>query len=353
MGLAEQIINMMEGRNMIGMNNQSIIRAFSEKHGHLGDVTVIRNRSTRSERTIINSITLKVNGREYQLLEKLLFGDMTELYRMKLLCDFGISVPLVYKIDFEEKCILIENLSEDYISGREFDEETQNGDIYRSAYNDVIRATAQYHLAFWENETAFQQIGLPWHLESIDNFKIHNEGMRRDLYKFLQLFPNKLSPSEIQCFEDVLELLGKEMPSVIESRFHQGRNITIVHGDLNPSNVFVSKKNRSNVKFIDMEAVRMGLPTDDLAMFLALHVAPGEEAISYIKQYYCVLISKIKHYSMSEFIADYKLSIMNIMFHPIGIVGVRMNLCDEHMIKRAIKAYETFVKNEDLVYDLV
>ncbi|MBE5962498.1 MAG: helix-turn-helix domain-containing protein [Lachnospiraceae bacterium] len=353
LSLAEQIINIMEGKNMIGMTNQSIMNAFSEKHGHLGDVSVIRNRSTRSEKNIINSITLKVNGREYHLLEKLLFGDMTELYRTKLLCDFGISIPIVYKIDFKEKNILLEDLSEDYICGREFDDDTSNGKIYREAYSDIISAAAQFHLSFWDNGNAFQQIGLPWHLQNEQNFRIHIEGMRHDLNTFLQLFPDKLSSQEIQCYTDALKLLEKDMPDVIKDRFHKGKNITIIQGDLNPSNVFVFKADHSNVKFIDMEAVRMGLPTEDLAMFLALHVEPGQDAIEYLKKYYVEISKKVKDYSIRDFLNDYMEAIMMTMFHPIGVVGVRMKIYDERMIKCAIKAYEVFVKNINLVYEML
>ena len=351
LSLAEQIINIMEGKNMIGMTNQRIINAFSEKHGNLGDVSVIRNRSTRSESNLINSITVKVNGRNYHLLEKLLFGDMTELYRTKLLCDFGISVPIVYKIDFKEKSILLEDLSGDYISGREFTDDTSNGKLYCKAYSDITCAAAQFHLSFWENGDAFQQIGLPWHLESEENFKIHIKSVRRDLDTFLQLFPNKLSSYEIQCFIDALDLLEKDIPYVIKNRFHKGKNITIIHGDLNPSNVFASKKDNSNVKFIDMEAVRMGLPTEDLAMFFALHVEPDQGAIIYLKKYYAEISKNVKHYSINDFLNDYKEAIMMTMFHPIGIVGVRMKIYDERMIKCAIKAYEVYIKDIDSIYD--
>lgn len=349
--LAEQIINMLEGRNMIGMDNQTIIKAFSRKHGNLGDVTVVRNRSTRSDRAIVSSITLKVNGRSYPLLEKILFGDMTELYRTQLLCEYGISLPLVYKIDLEEKSILLEDLSEGYISGREYDEDTPNGTIYRSAYEDIMGALAQYHMAFWEKKEVFMQMGLPWHLQSPENFRIHCEGMGSDLDTFLKLFPNQLSEKEVGYFREALEDLEKEMSSVIEKRFRQRKNITLVHGDFNPSNIFVSKKDTGNVKFIDIEAVRVGLPTEDLAMFLALHVASDREAMGYLKHYYLEVTKKQPDYSRKAFIEDYKSAIRMAMFHPIGIVGVKMHIYDEHMIKCAIKAYETFVADDALLYN--
>lgn len=183
--LADQIIKLIEGKNMIGMNDQTIMNAFSAKHGHLGDVRVVRNRSTRSENYIMNSITVEVNRRKYYLLEKMLFGNMTELYQMKLISESGISVPLIYKIDLEEKSILIEDLSEDYISGRECDEESQAGEIYRQSYSDIMEAVARFHLSFWDKQDMFEQIGLPWHLQNESNFISHIEGVRHDLATFV------------------------------------------------------------------------------------------------------------------------------------------------------------------------
>jgi len=141
------------------------------------------------------------------------------------------------------------------------------------------------------------------------------------------------------------------MPKVIEQRFLKGKKITVIHGDLNPSNVFVSKKDSTNVKFIDMEAVRIGLPSEDLAMLVVLHMDQGPQVVQYLKQYYTELCKVVKDYSVSEFLQDYKLGVMMTMFHPIGIVGVRLKICDQTMIKRAVRVYEMCMTHLEEIYD--
>lgn len=338
--LLENIIHMIEERCMIGVSNQSIVKAFRVKHGCFGGVSVIRKDTIRLERSIVNRIIVKANGRSYPLIEKVLFGDMQELYHTKLLNDFGISIPLIYKIDFEEKSLLMEDVSGAYISGRESDADTINGRIYRSAYNHIMRAAARFHMSFWKRVNILQQLGLPWCLRNKENYLIHNQGMRKEFYAFLEKFPNRLSKHDIECFEGALNYMEKVMPDMIQNRFSKARNITVIHGDLNPGNVFVAKDDITNVKFIDMEAVRVGLPTEDLAMFIALHMNQSPEVFHYLKQYYIELCKEVKDYSVSEFMEDYKCGVMMMMFHPIGIVGMQLNICDENMLRRAVDAYE-------------
>lgn len=324
---------------MIGMSNSEILNAFSEKHGSLGNAEIIRNRSTRSDRAIFNSITVNVNGKSYKLIEKILFGDLTELYRYQLLRDFAISVPLVYRIDIDSKYILMEDLSDNYISGREFDENTQDGDFYRSAYENIVRSTARFHASFWDNDDAFSRVGLPWQLECGRNYEMHSDGMRKDLHRFLEMFPGKLSSQSVEDYEKALDFVNQNMPCVIKERFQEGKNITVIHGDHNPSNTFVSRTNIDDVRFLDMESMRMGLPTDDLVMLLSLHLSPAAEADKYLKIYYDELSKTITSYSYKNLLSDYALSVSEVMMFPIGVVGVRMNIFDGRMIENGLNTY--------------
>lgn len=58
------------------------------------------------------------------------------------------------------------------------------------------------------------------------------------------------------------------MSQVKLAEFHIEKNITIIHGDLHPGNIFLSKSPSTSVKMIDMEAFRVGLCTEDLAMLM-------------------------------------------------------------------------------------
>lgn len=323
------------------MSGSEILKVVSAKHGELGDAAVICVDTVHSGRSVVNKIAVSAGGKTYKLIEKIVSGDLTELHRYELLRDYGINTAMVYSTDTDKKILLTEDLSGCYISGREFDERTDDGYAFRNSYGDITRAAARFHTVFWDNYDMFGRMGLPWHLESVDHYNIHNDGVRQDLYKFIVMFPDRLNAAEFGCFENALFCLREKMPRIIEERFHAGRNITVIHGDLHPGNTFVSREVKDNVKFVDMEAVRMGLGTDDLAMFLALHTAPGKKADQYLDQYYHELSKSVINYSHENFLEDYRLSVAEAIFHPIGNVGVRMNIYDENMIKRALESYNT------------
>ena len=103
---------------------------------------------------------------------------------------------------------------------------------------------------------------------------------------------------------------------------------------------------------IDMEAVRPGLCTEDLAMLLALHIEPAKEyAKPLLDHYYECLSRHIKEYSYEMFMEDYRISIAEAMFYPIRLIN--RGICDFAMRDRAIMAYRTFVtdENREVAYD--
>ena len=95
---------------------------------------------------------------------------------------------------------------------------------------------------------------------------------------------------------------------------------------------------------IDMEAVRVGLCTEDLAMFMALHIEPDKERSKpLLDQYYECLCQSVQGYSYEMFMDDYRVSIAEAMFYPIRLIN--SGICDFVMRDRGIRAYETFFAN--------
>lgn len=103
--------------------------------------------------------------------------------------------------------------------------------------------------------------------------------------------------------------------------FTTGKNITVIHGDLHPGNTFIAPNTKA-VKFIDMEAVRMGLCTEDLAMLLALHIEPDKDrALPLLKYYHGCLCETIADYPFELLLSDYQLSIMESMFFTVRLIN--------------------------------
>jgi thiamine kinase-like enzyme len=177
-----------------------------------------------------------------------------------------------------------------------------------------------------------------------DFIKYRNDEKSGRIPKKWEIFENNMDLNKLDYFQTAIEMLNQEYIKYIDTRYNAGKNITIVHGDLHPGNIFLSKNNDRNIKFIDLEALRIGLCTEDLAMFMALHIEPNiKNAKPLLEHYYQCLCEKVKGYSYNDFINDYKISVMENIFFPIRLM--KRGIYDFSMRDRAIQAFETFILN--------
>jgi len=286
----------------------------------------------------------------------------TELHRYNFAQEYIDCIPQIFKIDFDNKTIIMEDLSEDYVPGYHFNEDNDNGAFIRENYQNIMQAAANWHSAFWENYKAFEQIGLDWRFETKENLLAHISMMEKDFNKYRTneesgklpkvwegtfagepfRIENNIDIKKLNYFTDAIERMKTEYVALVDSRFHNGKNITIIHGDMNPSPVFVSKSNPKIIKFQGLQAVRMGLPTEDLAMLIALHFGPNKQkALPLLDEYYRCLCETVKDYPYKTFMNDYKIAIMENMFFTIRLINQKIYAFN--MMESAMKAFESFV----------
>jgi hypothetical protein len=111
---------------------------------------------------------------------------------------------------------------------------------------------------------------------------------------------------------------------------------------MHPGTANVSRTNEGIVKFNGLQAVQMGLPTEDLAMLIALHIEPDKKkAQPLLDDYYRYLCENIKDYPFETFMHDYKIAVMENMFFTIKHINNK--IYDFKMRDKAIRAFETFV----------
>jgi hypothetical protein len=250
----------------------------------------------------------------------------------------------------------------EYIPGFHYDEDNDDGFFIRDNYKTIMRAAAQWHTAFWGNYKVFERIGLDWRFETKENLLAHISMMEKDFKKYKKneesgkipkvweafetRFKNHItSQQQLDYFTDAIERLKNEYWDSVESRFHKGKNITVIHGDMHPGTVNVSKAKEKTIKFDGLQAVRMGLPTEDLAMLIALHIEPDRsKALPLLDEYYRCLCEGIKGYPYEMFLNDYKLSIMENMFFTIRLIN--RGIYDFKMRDKSIRAFETFMLEE-------
>ena len=139
-----------------------------------------------------------------------------------------------------------------------------------------------------------------------------------------------------------MNFLKAEYPAYIDGRFNAGKNITVIHGDLHPGHISISKSPDRQIKFTGLQALRMGLCTEDLAMLIALHISGDKNEItSLLDCYYQYLSNKVSGYSHETFMRDFKLSVAENLFFPIRLIN--RGIYDFRMRDKALHAFEMFV----------
>jgi len=364
--IAKQVMKSLEGKLQVIQSSFSVdtvIQAIRTAHGqgHAGSFAMTQGNPAIVDGNTEIKFAVSTLGREFRLLERVYGKDDAEFQRFVFLRQHTAPLPHIYVIDFDKKAVLLEDLGESHMEGYDFNEDNENGDIIRANYPSIIKAAAALHAAYWENGAAFVQIGPDWRLDSPENILAHISCMEKDFIKYRKnekagrvpatweveghVFENRITPHALAYFEEALGRLKRAYPPLLTTRFHAGKNVTIIHGSLHPGRAYISKGEDRAVKFAGLQALRMGLCTEDLAMLVALHIAPGREAaLPLLDCYYHCLCEHVKGYRYETFMEDYKIAVMENMFFTIR--QINQGIYDFKMRDCAIRAFEDFVLAE-------
>ncbi len=357
--VAKYVIKKLDGTekcdDFIGLSDNEIITAINESNPNIGNMKIIRSKPEKHERFTIIYITINSPQQNMKLVERIYYKESEEISRYEMFSSITKITPLIYYISLEKGIVLMEDLN-DYIQGFHSDEDNELGKIIRDNYFVILDRTVEMHSIFWENKKAFEKIGFHWRHQTRKNLLHHINGMEEIFLKYRKeeqsgkvpkvwhQYENRIDKDTLDLFQYALHLLKEEYPKYIDSRFLKQKEITLIHGDLHPGNLFLSKSEPRLVKLIDLEAVRIGLCTEDLAMLIALHFeADKDKAMPLIDYYYNNFSERIKGYSYEIFLQDYKISIMELMFWPIKLFN--NGIFDFSMRDKAIKAFNTWVLN--------
>lgn len=294
--LSETEIEKMD-KEGIGLDDAAVMEAVRRVHPNLGHFRITREGPEAHERYVSIYITVTASQQKLRLVERIYRSQDRELLGYELFSRYVTAVPQVYCIDFNRRILLMEEVT-DSIQGIHFDEDNANGQRFRNTYRTLLEEIANVHAAFWEKEDAFQKMGIDWRHETEENLLAHINGMEQYFLAYREKeetgripkvwngVRNTIQAEKLDYYLDAAQFLRQKYISMIDDRFHAGRQITVIHGDLHPGNIFVSGLPGASVKMIDMEAVRMGLCTEDLSMLLALHIEPDKERAKPLLSHY-------------------------------------------------------------------
>lgn len=339
---------------IIGLEDYEIIIAVKKIHADLSNFKIIRSKPITNDHFMMIYITVFTPKIELKLIQKIFAHENnSELFGFNLFHGKTNAVPTVYYINTERKILLTEDLIDNHIKGNSvmyivtgIDKDCEDGLIYRDNLKQLIRATADFHSVYWENFDIFGKIGLPWHCESKENMFawIYNM-MEKPLQTYIDniksgnvvkegIGDNNITDKELEYFYMALDYVKSEYGKYIDTRFHTGNNLTVIHRELHPGVTYMAKSDDRMVKFTDLHELQIGLCTDNLAMLIALHIDSADSLVEYYYQWLC---KNVENYSYETFVSDYKLSVAVFMFFPIRLIN--NGIGDFLMRDRALKAF--------------
>ena len=334
-----------------GLDDQEIINAVKKIHPEATNFEIIKGKPEKEGRFNLVYIAVKTPQIELKLAE-VIFADENRFNAYNLFNKKTRVIPAIYLIDEQRKILLREDYNFGYFKGSDvmnivagWDKNHKNGKIYYDNLKSVLKSAAEFHSVFWENTEVLDKIGIDWRLQTKENILAHISSMEKDFKKYRKNYKpgatwehhtDNIEEYQLDYFNRATEYLKIEYVKYIDERFNAGKNITVINGELEPIQTYMSTSADRTVK-IPPQGVRTGLCTENLAELLALHIEPDrKKAEPLLKYYHECLSEKVKNYPYEKFINDYKLSIAEYMFKPI-----RFN--DFTMRDRAVKAFEAFV----------
>lgn len=310
-------------------------------HPNLGQIRIKVDSQVMNQRYKDVYLTVITSSHGIKLIERTFLNEGLILKAYQLLSSLSSALPKVYHIDFNECVLLMEDLNQDSVQGCFFDEQNEQGEFIRDSYGEIISSVANFH-SLNINETKYPFMEVHWRFKSIENYMIHLNGLRASFKRYydneqVHKIPkvwngleNTDMSNRFKYYEQALDYLENHCEEILNHR------MTLIHGDLHPGNIYVNDKKQ--VKFIDFEALRVGLVTEDLVMLIGLHLEPD---FIIAKMYYDEYFNKLRreNYSYDMFEKEIRFSVAEALFFPIKLF--EEGIFDFNMRDNAIQAFET------------
>jgi thiamine kinase-like enzyme len=208
----------------------------------------------------------------------------------------------------------------------------------------VVEGIAQIQADGWQH----RQIGnLAFDLPSVYADRQEHDDfvgwLMRDADGYFQAMQYRVSTKVVDTYSLAIKRLCAGWEHIWSWRRGNCEHLSLVHGDLHPGNIFYPIDKEGCVCYIDWEAYRLDLPTTDLVMLLALHLAPhAEQALPLLNAYHSELLRHgIANYSYENLLNDYRSAILYSLFYPMKLFTLS-NITDDTMIHNIFTACESF-----------
>jgi thiamine kinase-like enzyme len=167
--------------------------------------------------------------------------------------------------------------------------------------------------------------------------------LMRDADGYFQAMQHRVSAKVVEMYALAIQRLRAEWEHIWPWRSENCEHLSLVHGDLHPGNIFYPIDKEGSVCYIDWEAFRLDLPTTDLVMLLALHLAPhADQALPLLEAYHAELLRHgISNYAFQNLLNDYRSAILYGMFYPMKLFTCS-GIADDTMLDHILTACVSF-----------
>lgn len=149
----------------VGLDDAAIIEAVRKIHPNLGNYRITRGKPEIHNRYISLYITVTTSQQELRLVEKICRCEDKELLGYKLFSRHVTAVPQVYCVDFDKKILLMEELTGS-IQGIHFDENSENGKVFRNNYCTLLKEIIWYsvckRVSIWNRGNRVPHLERKW-----------------------------------------------------------------------------------------------------------------------------------------------------------------------------------------------
>lgn len=325
--------------------SDDLIKEIVVNQGYPDIYLIRRDEEIKRGRSTLNRVKILNNKKEVvlSLMEKSVIQTWpfeNKMYLYFLEHNYHHLITRVFYNEFDETgqkgILLMEDLSDTHDKISEW-----STPVERESLDALIKAVSSFHGLGWG---ASKEDLLPIHLKDEEAYLTHLAFLEQDYNYFKEHQPFQLEESTFTIYEESLKKL-REMAAGHIRRVNNFQHTTLIHGDLNVCNILFPIRGCEPVKIIDLEAVRIGLCTEDLAMLFIHDLYHGsEETRPILKAYHDNLLRGYKtiEYTYDQFLEDFRLSILEGIFFPLKLFthnGVR----DEELISKSIGAYKAFI----------
>ncbi len=286
-------------------------------HYHVSDVRLVGREEGESEtrytlrirysdlsvaRSLPDSMILKVYQAGYALADREVTFYTTLLPALRLAfgagdLSIGDGYDACYDVDADQSHVLIGGLPSGYKAHHEPFPPT------RRHFAELANALAKIHACFWQDDRLGHTIDLAMTEARLeDRLARQRDGFERFLsHGMIHVNPDHRA---------ALNAFAGRMPADLRERLLAGRNLTVIHNNLEPGNLVYSHR---ACRILNWKHWRSGLAAEDLATMIAFHWPPAKrkfEEPRFLQRHWAESGRKgLSDYPYDDFLRDYRIAI--------------------------------------------